>query len=405
MNREAFKQRMHELKSYREQNPGKGYLDWKASRYAEGGEIPPERMEYKGKLYTDKLGRKYTEQQYQDYLKNSTDEISKFDGTPMVRGMKPIVDIEDAANFTPIGDAIAVGDTYNAIRNNDWIGAGLAAASFLPFMPRVARKTSAPVRRHIPTVDKGVVQRKIDEALGLHVPPTPVIEKTFDDRNRLFEELRQPYAKQRARNVDTMYGTDYEKTYNELIKQYEDPNQFFAMPYPEYGPVDRPTTKAQVTPARDSKITYNRDRVKTADDVYDGLVRHEQGHIIDYKANSGMDSEFLKKLGEKSKFVPFHQAKMMYPNLTRPQYNNLLQGTEIKSYMNQFRDYLNKQGKLIDGEYLDGYKNFRRDLLNAGDDYNGTKMLFNLYRSPKLFQKDFKLIPVANNDINTKEIA
>lgn len=37
MNRKAFKQRMQELKSYREQNPGKGYLDWKASKYAEGG--------------------------------------------------------------------------------------------------------------------------------------------------------------------------------------------------------------------------------------------------------------------------------------------------------------------------------------------------------------------------------
>jgi len=36
---------MQELKSYREQNPGKGYLDWKASKYAEGGEIPPERIE------------------------------------------------------------------------------------------------------------------------------------------------------------------------------------------------------------------------------------------------------------------------------------------------------------------------------------------------------------------------
>ena len=31
MNREAFKQRMQSLKSYREQNPSKGYLDWKTS--------------------------------------------------------------------------------------------------------------------------------------------------------------------------------------------------------------------------------------------------------------------------------------------------------------------------------------------------------------------------------------
>lgn len=70
MDRKAFKQRMQELKSYREQNPGKGYLDWKASKYAEGGEIPPERMEYKGKLYTDKNGRRYTDPVRQSDPKN-----------------------------------------------------------------------------------------------------------------------------------------------------------------------------------------------------------------------------------------------------------------------------------------------------------------------------------------------
>lgn len=31
MDRQAFKQRMQQLKQYREQNPGKTYLDWKNS--------------------------------------------------------------------------------------------------------------------------------------------------------------------------------------------------------------------------------------------------------------------------------------------------------------------------------------------------------------------------------------
>ena len=39
MDREAFKQRMQNLKSYREQNPGKGYWDFKS--YEDGGEVPP----------------------------------------------------------------------------------------------------------------------------------------------------------------------------------------------------------------------------------------------------------------------------------------------------------------------------------------------------------------------------
>lgn len=56
MDRQAFRNRMQQLKQYREQNPGKTYLDFK--KYAEGGEIPPsnkpiipeEPQPYKGSL-------------------------------------------------------------------------------------------------------------------------------------------------------------------------------------------------------------------------------------------------------------------------------------------------------------------------------------------------------------------
>lgn len=88
MDRQAFKQRMQQLKQYREQNPGKTYLDFK--KYAEGGEIPPnnkpiipeEPQPYKGKLYKDRYGRKYTEDQLADYYDNSSDEIDRFTGKP-----------------------------------------------------------------------------------------------------------------------------------------------------------------------------------------------------------------------------------------------------------------------------------------------------------------------------------
>lgn len=73
MDRQAFRNRMQQLKQYREQNPGKTYLDFK--KYAEGGEIPPsnkpiipeEPQPYKGKLYKDRYGRKYTEDQMNEY--------------------------------------------------------------------------------------------------------------------------------------------------------------------------------------------------------------------------------------------------------------------------------------------------------------------------------------------------
>lgn len=140
MNKEAFKQRMQSLKSYREQNPGKGYWDFKS--YEEGGEVPPtnkptiiEPIPYKGKLYSDRYGRKYTEEQVYDYYNNGTDEIDRFTGGPLVRGLKPLLDLEDAANFTPVGDAVAAYDVYDAVSNRDWSGAGLAALGLVPFMP------------------------------------------------------------------------------------------------------------------------------------------------------------------------------------------------------------------------------------------------------------------------------
>lgn len=146
MDRQAFRNRMQQLKQYREQNPGKTYLDFK--KYAEGGEIPPnnkpiipeEPQPYKGKLYKDRYGRKYTEDQLADYYDNSSDEIDRFTGKPFVRGLKPVGDIEDAANATPVGDAISAYDTYKALKNKDWEGAGLAAMGLIPFMPMTVKQ-------------------------------------------------------------------------------------------------------------------------------------------------------------------------------------------------------------------------------------------------------------------------
>lgn len=115
---------------------------------AEGGEIPPtnkpvipeEPQPYKGKLYKDRYGRKYTEDQLADYYDNSTDEIDRFTGKPFIRGLKPVGDLEDAANVTPVGDAISAYGVYNAIKNSDWEGAGLAALGMVPFMPMTVKQ-------------------------------------------------------------------------------------------------------------------------------------------------------------------------------------------------------------------------------------------------------------------------
>lgn len=130
MDRQAFKQRMQNLKSYRENNPGKGYWDWKVETFADGGEVgDPEKERF-----------------YQATGRSSS-------GRPLEEGLKPVFSLEDAANMTPIGDAISAKDAYDAVKNRDWLGAGLAALTVLPFVPSGLRNVKA-AARYIPTVNR-----------------------------------------------------------------------------------------------------------------------------------------------------------------------------------------------------------------------------------------------------------
>lgn len=97
------------------------------------------------------------------------------DGRPLQQGLKPVFDLEDAANLTPVGDAIAAKDMYNAAMDKDWTGLGLAAASMIPFMPMTVKqfrkkykgvtpKTSQPSRENQSKLLDAMVQDQINKA-------------------------------------------------------------------------------------------------------------------------------------------------------------------------------------------------------------------------------------------------
>lgn len=119
-----------------------GWLrDQKANRFAEGGQTgDPEKERF-----------------YQATGRSSS-------GRPLEEGLKPVFSLEDAANMTPIGDAISARDTYNAVKNRDWLSAGLAALTVLPFVPSGLRNVKA-AARYIPTVNR-TEQSLINQALG-----------------------------------------------------------------------------------------------------------------------------------------------------------------------------------------------------------------------------------------------
>ena len=95
MDRQAFKQRMQNLKSYRENNPGKGYWDWKVEAFAEGGQT----------------GDPDKERFYQATGRSSS-------GRPLEEGLKPVFSLEDAANMTPNTDYIISRNANTTINNN-----------------------------------------------------------------------------------------------------------------------------------------------------------------------------------------------------------------------------------------------------------------------------------------------
>lgn len=245
MDRQAFRNRMQQLKQYREQNPGKTYLDFK--KYAEGGEIPPsnkpiipeEPQPYKGKLYKDRYGRKYTEDQMNEYYDSSTDEIDRFTGKPFIRGLKPVGDIEDAANATPVGDAISAYDTYKALKNKDWEGAGLAAMGLIPFMPMTVKQfrssyrgTKPKIKRPTPIVKKDATQKAIDQYMEqLHrnkMSEYDYLSDVANESNRIFESINTVPYRSRAIAADKTFGTNYNSTYDILDDLYE--KDYFSLP-------------------------------------------------------------------------------------------------------------------------------------------------------------------------------
>lgn len=158
---------------------------------AEGGEIPPtnrpvipeEPQPYKGKLYKDRYGRKYTEDQLADYYDNSTDEIDRFTGKPFIRGLKPVGDLEDAAQTYNVAERLMddpeyliranqvkkqFGDDYTTVYadiidayNND------------PFsLPNISSFNGGTSRAQLQWLGNGKYSYRIDPNANLNLPVT-----------------------------------------------------------------------------------------------------------------------------------------------------------------------------------------------------------------------------------------
>lgn len=153
------------------------------------------------------------------------------DGRPLQQGLKPVFDLEDAANLTPVGDAIAAKDMYNAAMDKDWTGLGLAAASMIPFMPMTVKqfrkkykgvtpKTSQPSRENQSKLLDAMVQDQINKAESYKNNRIKFYEAAIKDRDAEYDNwIENEDAFRRVVNFDRKYGTNYKRAYTEELKR------------------------------------------------------------------------------------------------------------------------------------------------------------------------------------------
>lgn len=320
------------------------------------------------------------------------------DGRPLQQGLKPVFDLEDAANLTPVGDVLSAKEAYDAVKQNDWLGAGLAGLGFIPFIPKGVRR----IARQTPTVNR-TFEQKVAEMEKRVSNRRKMMEEFYDQRNRTYELLNTPEARRRAANIDQKYGTEYNKVYDKLTKEYEDITSYVNMVEPEF--VKDPDAFARIKPAKSGKkISLSEDNITKPEDFPTGLIRHEIGHYVDEMAYPGgvPNNAYLRQLGKPSKYRPFEEVKDIFrsPDKALQDYRYLRNPIEKKSIMNQFDEYL--MNNYTPSMYPQTTKEFKEAIEKAPDIHRNMKLLLKIHNKPSILFKDFKNRPLVNNTTKDK---
>lgn len=98
MNRDEFRQRINNYKQARESNPSLSYWQWKSNKYQDGtdGIVDELKVTSRTTLSTEE----------QQCLLNKSKQRQRMSGA-----ITPVFDIQDAVDFTPIGDILTARDT------------------------------------------------------------------------------------------------------------------------------------------------------------------------------------------------------------------------------------------------------------------------------------------------------
>ena len=311
------------------------------------------------------------------------------DGRPLQQGLKPVFDLEDAANLTPVGDVITTKDIYNSVKESDWSNAGLAALTLLPFVPSGIRNIKA-ATRYVPSVNKGLDQRMLDNAFNSIKEKREYLSDVANERNRVLESVNGYAHRVRAQKADQMFGTNYNETYDLLSDLYE--HHFFDLP--EVQAKDMPQIGKMEAKAS-AKTRYNDTGVGAGPNDFDFLVnvdrpidakeiaRHEMNHYTDYlisrNPNTTTNNNMLKQLESSLK------------NTDEKEY--FRRGTEQKAHMNQLRARMYEDGAISSLDELVTPSMIKSYIDKLGDK-DSIKRAYKQHKSLSSYTKWFNSIPL-----------
>lgn len=146
-----------------------------------------------GRVYKDKFGKIYTAKEYEDYIKNGTDEISRFDGMPLGRGLSgadPLAKlyVENVIFNKPL--RYVGGKVFNALRQT-LVPSNRAAHVYVNVSPSSYYGHTAEIKGAVKDMLKG---RKADVS-----KPKWKIEGSFK------EDYLPQYDEEVANNIGTTF--------------------------------------------------------------------------------------------------------------------------------------------------------------------------------------------------------
>lgn len=130
----------------------------------------------------------------------------------MSGAISPALDIRTAADFTPIGNAIASKEIYDATSSGNYLDAGIIGASLV-----VPLALAKPIKRYIPTVSRTVAD-KINKLLD---NSNAVKETEWNNTiNRAIERIYDKDVRDRAAQIKDKYGVDIQSQYDAIDDLY-----------------------------------------------------------------------------------------------------------------------------------------------------------------------------------------